>query len=75
MLKNQKKKKKQHNQYLLVSSQTIQMGIIIFLGAFLGKYLDEKTNNTQPVLTIIGSLTAIFIALYFFFKKNINGKN
>ncbi len=75
MLKNQKKRKKQHNKYLFFSSQVIQMGLIIFFGAYLGDFLDVKQNKTTPLFTIVFSLLAVAIALYIFFKKNINENN
>ena len=75
MLKNHKKRKKQHSKYLIFSSQVIQMALIIFFGAYLGDYLDEKTQNKTPVITIVLSLLAVFTSLYIFFKKNINKNN
>ena len=51
------------------------MALIIFFGAYLGDYLDEKTQNKTPVITIVLSLLAVFTSLYIFFKKNINKNN
>jgi F0F1-type ATP synthase assembly protein I len=41
-----------------------QMGLIIFLGVMVGKWLDEKFKLDGSILTIVFSLLAVFIALY-----------
>ena len=68
MSKKQKPKKKQLKSYSRYSSLTLQMGIIIAGGAYLGKYLDLQSENQTPIFTIIFSLLAIFIALYISLK-------
>lgn len=40
------------------------MGVIICAGVFLGMWLDEKTENTGSLFTIVLSLLSVFIALY-----------
>jgi ATP synthase protein I len=72
MSKKQKPKKKRLRNYACFSSLTIQMGIIIAAGAYLGKYLDSQLANQTPILTIIFSLLAIFVALYISLKGMIN---
>lgn len=69
MLKKQKKKKKQLNNYLRLSSLFFQMAAIIFLGAYLGNYLDQNQNNETPILTIIFSLFSIALSIYYVFKE------
>tara|TARA_Y100000588_G_C14186356_1_gene896029 strand:+ start:399 stop:557 length:159 start_codon:yes stop_codon:yes gene_type:complete len=51
------------------------MALIISAGVFLGDYLDEKIQ-TQKTYTIICSLGAIFLAMYYALKNitNQNGK-
>lgn len=44
------------------------MGIIIFLGVFLGKCIDEK-YNTSPVFIVVLSLLSIAIALFNVFNQ------
>ena len=44
------------------------MGVVIFLGAFGGDYLDAVFHNNKPVYTIIGSLLGVFIGLYILYK-------
>ena len=71
MWEKQNKKKKQLNSYIQYSSLTIQMAVIIFAGTFFGNYLDEKTQS-EHLYSVIFSLTAVFLAVYFVFKKIIN---
>ena len=72
MPEKQNKKRKQLNSYIQYSGLKIQMVAIILLGAFFGNYLDEK-NQSEPTYSIILSLISIVLALYFVFKKTING--
>ena len=69
MQEKHQNKKKQLNTYLRFSSLTIQMGVIIFLGAFFGDFLDKKYNNNPLWFTIFLSLFAIASSLYYVFKK------
>jgi F0F1-type ATP synthase assembly protein I len=36
----------------------------VLLGAFLGKYLDEKMSNEQPYMTILGILLFLSASFY-----------
>lgn len=72
MLKNKRKKKKQLNSYIKYSSLTIQMAVLISIGAYFGDYLDKATSSETPIYTIIFSLLSIFLALYYVFKKIID---
>ena len=56
--------KKQANKWLVFMNIPFQMGLIIFLGAIFGQWLDEKFKIEGSVLTIVFSLLAVFIALY-----------
>ena len=69
---NQKKKKNQLNSYVKYSSLTFQMAAIIAAGAFSGDYLDKATKSDSLIYTIIFSLSSIFLALYYVFKKSTN---
>ena len=62
--KKTKNKKKQRNRFLALSSLPFQIGITIYLGAYLGKYLDQKYLTEKPLFTIIFVLLALFISLY-----------
>ena len=55
---------KQPNPYLRYSNLAIQMAVIIGIGAWGGKKLDQYFSNQRPVCTIIFSLLGIFAALY-----------
>ena len=62
--KKTKNKKKQRNRFLALSSLPFQMGITIYLGAYLGKYLDQKYSTEKPLFTILFVLLALFISFY-----------
>ena len=50
------------NKWMQLISIPAQMGIIIFLFAYLGQYLDEKyqSENYVKIFTVVG----VFLALY-----------
>jgi len=62
--KKLKNKKKQRNRFLLLSAIPFQMGITIYLGAYLGKYLDLKYLTEKPWFTILGVILSLIISLY-----------
>ena len=41
------------------------MAVIIVVGTFFGKYLDDYNQSENPLYTIIFSLTSIILALYY----------
>ena len=69
------KQRKQLNSYVKHTSLSIQMAVIIAAGTFLGDYLDKSTKPTSTIYTIIFSLSSIFLALYYVFKKTINNND
>jgi len=48
----------------VLSSAGLQMGITIYLGAYLGKWLDEKFSSDKNWYTIICTLSAVVLALW-----------
>lgn len=50
------------NKWLQLISIPAQMGIVIFLFAYLGQYLDEKyhSENYVKIFTVVG----VFLAMY-----------
>ena len=69
MPKNKKSKKKQLNKYLLFTSASFQTGVTIYLGSYLGKYLDEKYNLEKNWFTIAFVLLALIISIYSLIKQ------
>jgi uncharacterized membrane protein YfcA len=55
-------KNKPLNKWIQLISIPAQMGIVIFLFAYLGQYLDEKyqSENYVKIFTVVG----VFLALY-----------
>jgi F0F1-type ATP synthase assembly protein I len=60
-------KKKTNNKWLALINIPIQMGVIVFLFAYLGKWLDLKYIN--PNNLFVKSLTIVGVAIAFY---NIN---
>ena len=69
MQKNKTKKKKQLNSYIKYSSIATQMAIIIVAGTFLGNYLDAQQNSEQKTFTLISSLSAVVLSIYYAIKE------
>jgi F0F1-type ATP synthase assembly protein I len=68
--KNKNKKKKQHNKYLVLTSLSFQMGLTIYLGAYVGEFLDQKYNTDKNYYTIIFVLFSVFASLYRLIKQS-----
>jgi F0F1-type ATP synthase assembly protein I len=58
----QNNKNKPLNKWIQLISIPAQMGMVIFLFAYLGQYLDEKyqSENYVKIFTVVG----VFLALY-----------
>ncbi len=69
-----KKPKKQLNKYIRLTGIGLQMGITIYLAAYLGKWLDVKYPNENNLYTIVLTLAGVAISFYSLLQqiKNIN---
>ena len=56
--------KKQRNKWLALINIPIQMGIVIFLFAYLGRWLDEKYPNPNEIYVKIFVLIGVALAFY-----------
>jgi len=54
--------------YAKYSGMAIQMGLIILIGALIGKKLDAYFQLERPYLTVVFSLLSISAALYLVLK-------
>jgi F0F1-type ATP synthase assembly protein I len=61
---DQNKKKKQPNKWLALINIPIQMGIIIFLFSFFGRWLDQKFPNSSELYIKTFVLLGVCLALY-----------
>lgn len=59
-----KKEPKKIPRFARLSGIGLQMGVTIFLGAYLGKYLDAKYPMDKKWFTIGLTLFAVAISLY-----------
>jgi hypothetical protein len=57
-------KPKKPNKWLALISMPIQMGAIVFLFAWLGKWLDGKYANPHGIYVKILTLLGVVIAFY-----------
>ncbi|UTW68122.1 AtpZ/AtpI family protein [bacterium SCSIO 12643] len=64
MDKNKDKKKRPLNTAIQLTGVGAQMGVTIYLGAKLGKYLDTQYPNDKNWFTIGITLFAVAVSLY-----------
>lgn len=62
MTKNEKKK--QLNRYIRFTTMAFQMGLTIYLGNLLGKWLDSKYVAEGEIYSKICTLVAVFLAMF-----------
>lgn len=75
-MENNNQKKKQRNKWFSLINIPIQMGVIIFLFAYAGQWLDEKYPNPNRVYTKVITLVGVFLALYNVYRQvNEMGKS
>ncbi len=64
MTYNKESKKKKPNKWLALLSMPIQMGLVIFLFAKLGSWLDVKFLNSHTIYVKISTIVGVAIAFY-----------
>ncbi len=64
MMENQNPKKQTNNKWFALINIPIQMGVIIFLFAYFGNWLDEKYPNSHTIFVKILTLVGVAIAFY-----------
>jgi uncharacterized membrane protein YfcA len=52
------------NKWLQLIGIPVQMGVVIFLFAYLGEWLDLKFPNKEQIYSKIITILGVFIALY-----------
>ncbi len=57
-------KKKSPNKWLALINIPIQMGVIVFLFAYLGDWLDQKYPNPNTIYVKISTLTGVALSFY-----------
>ena len=63
------KKPKPRNNFIRLSGIGLQMGATIFLGAYAGKFLDQKFPSNKNWFTIGLTILAVAISLYNILKQ------
>ncbi len=69
MTQNNQNQKGRFTRFARLSGIGFQMGATIFLGAMLGKYLDERFPSTKKWFTIGCTLLSVSVALYMVLKQ------
>jgi F0F1-type ATP synthase assembly protein I len=69
------KKKRPLSNYARFSGIAFQMIVIIGVGTYLGVFLDEKFPNEHNIYTVIFSLTAVILSIYFVVRQIIKMSN
>ncbi len=64
-----KKNKNGIKNYFILSGFAMQMGVTIYVGAYLGKYLDAKFPADKKWFTILFTLLGVGISLYVLLKQ------
>ena len=74
MQENKKNKKKQPKRFIVLIGVASQMGITIFFGATLGKFLDAKYQTEKACFTITLTLFFLLVSLYYVLQtlNNLN---
>ena len=69
-----KKPKKPLNRYIALTGIGLQMGITIYLAAYLGKWLDAKYGDANTY-TIVCTLAGVVLSFYSLLRqiKNLDG--
>jgi F0F1-type ATP synthase assembly protein I len=58
------RKKKSRNKWLALINIPIQMGVIVFLFAYFGRWLDQKFPNPNAIYVKILTLIGVALAFY-----------
>jgi uncharacterized membrane protein YfcA len=57
------------NRYLELMGIAAQMGVTIFMGAYFGKWLDERYPSEKKWFTMALTILSVMIALYMVLKQ------
>lgn len=66
---NQKPNNRKPNKWLALINIPIQMGIVIFLFAFLGQWLDEHHPSSKVYYVKVLVVVGVFLALYNVYRQ------
>jgi len=63
------KKKRPHNKLLVLTAASFQMGVTIYLGAYLGDYLESTYLESTGHIKTICVILSVFISIYMMIKQ------
>ncbi|MFK7932818.1 MAG: AtpZ/AtpI family protein [Saprospiraceae bacterium] len=64
----QKKQKHDPMAYMKYAGMAFQMAAVMFIGVYIGGYLDEKFGSEKPYFTLVCILIALVAAFYLTLK-------
>jgi len=64
--------KERPNAFYRLTGMAIKMGVVIYLGVYLGQMADANATSDIPWFTLIGSLAGVAAAIYFAIKDVSN---
>ena len=67
--KDKEQLKKSLSSYAVYSGLALQMGALIALGAYGGKWLDAELSLVKPWFTILGTLGGMSLGLYLVLRQ------
>lgn len=68
----EKKPPKQVSKFIRYTGIPLQMGLIIYLGNWLGKWIDTTYGNEDGNYAKVITLLAVFLSMYRVIKEVIN---
>ena len=68
-MSNNNSPKKPLKNALILTGTAFQMGAIIYLFVFLGKWLDSAYNDGNRFYTIVSTLAGVAVSLYLIIKQ------
>ncbi len=68
-MEDNNQQKKQRNKWIALINIPIQMGVIIFVFAYAGQWLDDKYPNPNRIYTKGVTLFGVFLALYNVYRQ------
>ena len=69
MLNKPPKKKRPHNKLLVLTAASFQMGVTIYLGSYLGDYLQSTYLGASGHVKTACVVLSVFISIYMMIKQ------
>lgn len=71
---NQKSPQKQYNNYLRYSGIGLQLFATVFLGTYLGFWLDKHFDTQKPIFSIVLGALSVVLGIVFVTRELLKNK-